>query len=64
MEKITGIDVQEHEKSKRILNIRLNDEIIEKLILIILFDLSCSVISIPLIFCILNFKLPYSINQF
>ena len=32
MEKITGIDVQEHEKSKRILNIRLNDEIIEKLI--------------------------------
>ena len=32
MEKISGIDVQEHEKSKRILNIRLNDEIIEKLI--------------------------------
>ena len=32
MEKISGIDVQEHEKSKRILNIRLKDEIIEKLI--------------------------------
>jgi len=32
MEKISGIDVQVHEKSKRILNIRLNDEIIEKLI--------------------------------
>ena len=32
MEKISGIDVQEHEKSKRILDIRLNDEIIEKLI--------------------------------
>ena len=32
MEKISGIDVQEHEKSKRILNIRLNDAIIEKLI--------------------------------
>ena len=32
MENIIGIDVQEHEKSKRILNIRLNDEIIEKLI--------------------------------
>ena len=32
MEKISGIDVQEHEKSKRILNIRLNNEIIEKLI--------------------------------
>ena len=32
MEKISGIDVQEYEKSKRILNIILNDEIIEKLI--------------------------------
>ena len=32
MEKIPGINVQEHEKSKRILNIRLNDEIIKKLI--------------------------------
>ena len=32
MEKISGIDVLEHENSKRILNIRLNDEIIEKLI--------------------------------
>ena len=32
MEKIFGIDVYEHEKSKRILNIRLNDEIIEKII--------------------------------
>ena len=32
MDKMSGIDVQEHEKSKRILNIRLNDEIIEKLI--------------------------------
>ena len=32
MEKISGIDVLNHEKSKRILNIRFNDEIIEKLI--------------------------------
>ena len=32
MQKITGINIQEHDKSKRILNIRLNDEIIEKLI--------------------------------
>ena len=32
MEKISGIDVHTHEKSKRILNIRINDEIIEKLI--------------------------------
>ncbi|MDC0233423.1 glutarate dioxygenase GlaH [Candidatus Pelagibacter sp.] len=32
MEKIDGIEIKEHEKSKRIFNIRLNDEIIEKLI--------------------------------
>ena len=32
MEKIFGIDVHEHQKSKRIFNIKLNDEIIEKLI--------------------------------
>ena len=32
MEKIIGIDVQDYERSKRILNIKLNDEIIEKLI--------------------------------
>ena len=32
MEKISGMDVKEHEKSKRILNIRLNEETIEKLI--------------------------------
>ena len=32
MENIIGIDVQDHERSKRILNIKLNDEIIEKLI--------------------------------
>ena len=32
MEKITGLEIQEHEKSNRILDIKLNDEIIEKLI--------------------------------
>ena len=32
MENIIGIDVQDHERSKRILNIKLNDEIIKKLI--------------------------------
>ena len=32
MEKISGIEIQENEKSKRILNIKLNDEIIKKLI--------------------------------
>ncbi len=32
MEKIIGIDVQEHEKSKRILKIKLNDDLIDKLI--------------------------------
>ena len=32
MENISGINIQEHEKSKRILSIELQDEIIEKLI--------------------------------
>ena len=32
MKKITGLDIQDHEKSKRIINIKLEDEIIEKLI--------------------------------
>ena len=32
MEKIDGIEIQKHEQSKRILDIKLNDEIIEKLI--------------------------------
>ena len=32
MEKISGINIQEHEKSKRIFKIELRDEIIEKLI--------------------------------
>jgi len=32
MENISGIEIQEHEKSKRILNIELKDEIIKKLI--------------------------------
>ena len=31
-EKIVGLDIQDHEKSKRIINIKLEDEIIEKLI--------------------------------
>ena len=32
MKKIAGLDIQDHEKSKRIINIKLEDEIIEKLI--------------------------------
>ena len=32
MEKINGLEIQEHEKSKRILNIRITDEIIKKLV--------------------------------
>ena len=32
MKKIVGLDIQDHEKSKRIINIKLEDEIIEKLI--------------------------------
>ena len=32
MEKIAGIDVEKHSKSKRILKIKLNDDLIEKLI--------------------------------
>ena len=32
MKKIAGLDIQAHEKSKRIINIKLEDEIIEKLI--------------------------------
>ena len=32
MEKITGLEIQEHEKSKRILNIKFTDEIIKKLV--------------------------------
>jgi len=32
MKKITGLDIQDHEKSKRIINIKLEDEIIKKLI--------------------------------
>jgi len=32
MKKITGLDIQDHEKSKRIININLEDEIIDKLI--------------------------------
>ena len=32
MKKIAGLDIQDHEKSKRIINIKLEDEIIDKLI--------------------------------
>ena len=32
MKKLAGLDIQDHEKSKRIINIKLEDEIIEKLI--------------------------------
>ena len=32
MEKIPGLEIQEHEKSKRILNIKITDEIIKKLV--------------------------------
>ena len=32
MEKINGLEIQEHEKSKRILNIKITDEIIKKLV--------------------------------
>ena len=32
MKKIAGLDIQDHEKSKRIINIKLEDEIVEKLI--------------------------------
>ena len=32
MENIDGIEIQKHEKSKRIININLDDEIIKKLI--------------------------------
>ena len=33
MEKITNIEIKEHEKSNRILNIKLNDKIINKLLI-------------------------------
>ena len=32
MEKIPGLEIQEHDKSKRILNIKITDEIIKKLV--------------------------------
>ena len=32
MENINGFEIKEHEKTNRILDIKLNDEIIEKLI--------------------------------
>ena len=32
MQNIPGLEIQEHEKSKRIININLEDEIVEKLI--------------------------------
>ena len=64
MEKISDIDVQEHEKSKRILNIRLNDNIIEKLIFSFnKFDLTALELK-PFIFSISNFKINKLINQF
>ena len=32
MKKISGFDISKHEKSKRIINIKIEDEILEKLI--------------------------------
>ncbi len=32
MQNIPGLEIQEHEKSKRIINVNLDDEIIKKLI--------------------------------
>ena len=32
MEKIPGLEIQEHNESKRILNIKITDEIIKKLV--------------------------------
>ena len=41
MQNIKGIEIVKHEKSNRIIKISLENEIIDKLILIIRFDLLC-----------------------
>ena len=56
MENITGITIKEHQNSKRIIDIRIEDEILDKLISIILFELLCSEIVRPVIFSIISVR--------